>query len=99
MPAQKLSVGDFGDDVAQLHTKLTQSGVTIAPEEIKRKFFGPSTRAAVSELQSANNVEVTGHADEATHVVLASAATPSAQTVVTSRPNNQATQIIPERVP
>src|SRR6478752_160846 len=73
MPAPKLSVGDFGEEVAQLHQNLTQSGFSVSPEEVKRKFFGPSTRAAVSELQSANNMEATGHADELIHAVLANA--------------------------
>lgn len=70
MPAPKLSVGDVGDDVALLHENLTRSGFSVSPEEVKRKFFGPSTRAAVTDLQNAASVEVTGHVDDVTHAVL-----------------------------
>src|SRR5262249_17827704 len=83
MPAPKLSVGDVGDDVAQLHQKLGRSGLNVSPEEIKRKFFGPSTRAAVADLQRATNVEVTGHVDDATHALLTDS--PSPPLTATSR--------------
>jgi hypothetical protein len=77
MPASKLSVGDVGDDVAQLHQKLTRSNFTVSSEEVKRKFFGPSTRAAVADLQRASSVDVTGHVDDTTHAVLIRAAATS----------------------
>ena len=98
MPSQKLSVGDVGDDVAQLHQNLARSGFSVSPEEVKRKFFGPSTRAAVSELQSANLVEATGHIDDATHAVLRIPSQPPSTGASTTAPD-VVSRIATERIP
>src|SRR5690349_8770377 len=74
MAGQKLTVGDIGDEVSRLHEDLKRSGFEVSPEEVKRKFFGPATRAAVAECQRCNQVEVTGHVDTATAAILAGAA-------------------------
>src|SRR5262249_4645269 len=55
-----LSVGAIGDDVGDLQRKLQTVGLEIRRSEIQRKFFGPSTRAAVTTLQKANGLQPTG---------------------------------------
>jgi len=57
MESGKLSIGDFGDDVARLHERLALHGVEISAEESKRKFFGPSTREAVGEFQKVGGID------------------------------------------
>lgn len=83
MAGPKLTVGDFGDEVARLHENLARSGFEVPAAEVKRRFFGPATRAAVAECQSCNQVEVTGHLDEATAAALGAstvaAASPTAR--------------------
>ena len=61
MPTTHIGVGDFGDDVAQLHESLAAHGFAVPEEERKRKFFGPTTRAAVVKFQTAGGLEPTGH--------------------------------------
>ena len=46
-----LKLDSVGDDVAQLHEQLGTIGFPIAPDEGKRKLFGPTTEQAVSGLQ------------------------------------------------
>jgi len=59
MESGKLSIGDFGDDVARLHERLALHGVEISAEESKRRFFGPSTREAVGEFQKTQGIDPT----------------------------------------
>jgi hypothetical protein len=70
MSTEKLNVGDFGDKIARLHATLKGQAFEISTEEIKRKFFGPSTREAVCESQKRYGLEVTGEVDEATAATL-----------------------------
>ena len=79
MAGSKLTVGDFGDEVARLHENLARSGFEVPAAEVKRRFFGPATRAAVAECQSCNQVEVTGYLDEATAAVLSAARSGASQ--------------------
>src|SRR5438094_464090 len=86
MASPILNVGDFGDKVASLHEKLSKQGFDVSPEEVKRRFFGPATRAAVSECQSCNRLEVTGHVDEATAAVLSGATGSGSPSLATMAP-------------
>src|SRR5215472_16088993 len=92
MGQSNLWVGLFGDAVSVLHGKLTRAGVNVPESEVKRQFFGPGTRAAVQQIQSAQGLPATGEVDLSTHAVLtgtASAASPaaaSATPVVSSIP-------------
>jgi peptidoglycan hydrolase-like protein with peptidoglycan-binding domain len=70
MNSIRLDVGDFGEAVARVHTSLKQHGFQIAPEEEKRKFFGPSTGEAVRACQKQHRLQVTGVVDAATHAAL-----------------------------
>lgn len=60
MELSKLSIGDSGDEVTRLHERLALHGVEVSPEEQKRKFFGPSTRAGVADVQKAQGIDSTG---------------------------------------
>ncbi len=57
MPNSRLSVGDLGEEVVHLHNRLAASGLAVAPEELKRRFFGPSTRDAVGEFQKIHGID------------------------------------------
>ena len=57
MSSGMLAVGDFGDDVGRLHDRLSRLGVKVSVEERKRRFFGPSTREAVGELQKTHGID------------------------------------------
>lgn len=57
MSAEKLNVGDFGDDVTHLHENLKKHGFDVSAEEVKRKFFGPTTREAVGEFQKVHGID------------------------------------------
>src|SRR5262245_12415628 len=70
MGTSKLNVGDFGSDVSQLHEKLKSRGFTVSDEEVKRKFYGPSTRDAVRACQTCHGLETTGEFNESTASVL-----------------------------
>jgi peptidoglycan hydrolase-like protein with peptidoglycan-binding domain len=72
MESGKLSIGDFGDDVTRLHETLNSQGLEASPEEVKRKFFGPSTREAVGEFQKANGIDPTGEICNKTAALLSS---------------------------
>jgi len=72
MELSKLSVGDSGEEVSGLHEKLALHGVEVSPEEQKRKFFGPSTRAALAEVQKAQGLETTGEVNKETAKILIS---------------------------
>ncbi len=78
MKAAKLTVGDYGDDVARLHEDLMRGGFNVPAEEAKRKFFGPATREAVSDYQRRHGLEVTGEVGATTAAAL-SAATPTSR--------------------
>lgn len=62
----RLDVGDIGEEVTRLHENLKKNGFEISHEEVKRKFFGPSTRAAVQACQKKHGLSVTGCVDEQT---------------------------------
>ena len=57
MNSQKLNIGDFGDEVANLHNNLKKHGLNVSAAEIKRKFFGPSTREVVGEFQKIHGID------------------------------------------
>lgn len=71
MGTDRLNVGDFGDDVARLQADLKKCGYKVSAEEIKRKFFGPTTREAVGEFQKAHSIEPSFEVCEATASLLA----------------------------
>src|SRR5690348_14702257 len=77
MGQSNLSVGLFGDKVSELHDKLTRAGVDVPQSELKRQFYGPGTRAAVQQIQSAQGLPATGEVDPSTHAVLTGAASPT----------------------
>jgi peptidoglycan hydrolase-like protein with peptidoglycan-binding domain len=84
MANPNLSVGLFGDDVANLHDVLTRAGIDVPASELARQFFGPGTRQAVQRLQQKQALPVTGEVDAATQAVLGTgravvAITPSSQ--------------------
>lgn len=70
MSTSKLTVGDFGDEVARLQEKLKARGFEVSTEEVKRKFYGPATRDAVRERQKSHKIEVTGILDPKTVAAL-----------------------------
>src|SRR5438270_549400 len=72
MEIAKLKVGDSGDDVARLHETLARHGVEVSPEEQKRRLFGPSTRAAVADVQRSQGIESTGEVNKETAKALVS---------------------------
>jgi putative peptidoglycan binding protein len=53
MAEPNLSVGFFGNDVANLHKALARAGIDVLASEAAREFFGPITRQAVCEYQKA----------------------------------------------
>jgi hypothetical protein len=66
MSGPRLRVGDFGDEVARLQESLQERGLTLSPDEQKRKFFGPTTREAVGKFQAASGIDPTYDVCEAT---------------------------------
>jgi peptidoglycan hydrolase-like protein with peptidoglycan-binding domain len=70
MAGLNLSVGTFGDEVKDLHRKLTEHGFDISPAEVERKFFGPATREAVRECQKEHGLPATGVVDETTNAAI-----------------------------
>jgi phospholipase C len=70
MRTTKLHVGDFGDDVSNLHAKLKEHGLVVSSDETQRKFFGPSTRAAVWDFQKRQGIELNGKVDHETLALL-----------------------------
>ncbi len=71
MSFKKLNIGDFGDDVANLHERLKKHGFSVTSEEVKRKFFGPKTREAVGEFQKINRIDPSYEVCEKTLSLLA----------------------------
>jgi peptidoglycan hydrolase-like protein with peptidoglycan-binding domain len=78
MSSEKLNVGDFGDDVTHLHENLKKHGFDVSAEEVKRKFFGPTTREAVGEFQKVHGI------DPSCEVCMATAARLEAQPIATA---------------
>src|SRR6266700_3883593 len=76
MASKKLNVGDFGDEVVRLHEDLKKGGIDVPTSETKRKFFGPATREAISELQKKYGLNPTGEVDSVTAAVLSGTSTP-----------------------
>lgn len=66
MPAIRLSIGTYGDDVETLHRQLKEHGFDVPPSEVDRKFFGPGTREAVRTYQQRNGLKITGILDPET---------------------------------
>ncbi|MGH3297553.1 MAG: peptidoglycan-binding domain-containing protein, partial [Trebonia sp.] len=85
-----LSVGTFGEPVAQLHAALAEGGYQLPPAEVARRFFGPGTLAAVRAVQRARGLTVTGMVDSATQAAVtalrASQAPPEAAGSVRRQP-------------
>ena len=74
MSTAKLHVGEIGDAVARLHQTLAQHGLAVAPQELKRRFFGPSTRDAVIAFQKRNTLDASGAIDAPTAAAFSAAA-------------------------
>ena len=55
-----------GPSVAALQEALTLLEFTITPAEKTAQLYGPSTRQAVRQFQTARQLPVTGVVDEAT---------------------------------
>lgn len=92
MPVANISVGAFGDEVRNLHSRLRQHGFDLPAAEVDRQFFGPGTREAVCNFQRQFGLKVTGTVDVPTTVALqgpsvAGAGQPS-QRAASSPPTN-----------
>jgi phospholipase C len=90
MAAASLHLGAFGDDVARLHQALTQRGLAVSSDEVKRRFFGPSTRAALIDFQRKQRHDTTGTLDDKTAAALSGPPPPApaalkARSVATTR--------------
>ncbi|MBK9316766.1 MAG: peptidoglycan-binding protein [Acidobacteria bacterium] len=72
MELPRLKVGDSGDEVARLQDRLELHGMEVSPEERKRRFFGPSTREAISGFQKAHGIDQSCEVCEKTAVLLLS---------------------------
>jgi hypothetical protein len=70
MPTQNLSVGSFGDEVRDLHSKLRHHGLDLPGGEVERGFFGPATREAVRQCQREHGLKMTGVVDPTTYAAL-----------------------------
>lgn len=62
--------GSTGVDVARLHRVLAASGLSVEGAEVARRAFGPSTLAALHELQRRRGLPVVDEIDETTLSVL-----------------------------
>lgn len=82
----RLDVGEFGEDVAELHSKLIKHGFEIPKAELERKFFGPATREAVRAYQKEHGLPDTGTVDIATYNALESAVATRAHSSETAQP-------------
>ena len=60
MKTTKLTLGDRGKKVEQLHRILELNGFRVAENESKRKFFGPSTKKLIKKLQAKLELPITG---------------------------------------
>jgi peptidoglycan hydrolase-like protein with peptidoglycan-binding domain len=97
MPTDKLTTGDSGSKVADLHVQLQNSGAAVSSEEVKRTLFGPSTAEAVNAVQKQNGLPGTGVVDQATSAILnlgSSVKAPSGG-FATPNPNTPATPSSP----
>jgi glycosidase len=65
-----LSVGVFGEKVAELHRRLLGRGFSIPNSEVERTFFGPATREALREFQCKQGLKITGILDKATNAAI-----------------------------
>ena len=52
-------MSDRGADVSELHQRLLEAGETVAADDLRDSFFGPSTRTAVLDFQ-ASHLDATG---------------------------------------
>ena len=77
MPLIRLGTGDFGPDVARVHDALAQRGLEVSPDERKRNFFGPTTRAAVGKFQAEHGIAPTCEVCDSTAARLAMAPAPA----------------------
>ena len=59
-----------GNSIKLLHEKLMSLGYVINDDEIKKKFFGDSTKQAIEQLQSKHGLIVSGISDESTAMLL-----------------------------
>src|SRR5687768_12035951 len=84
----RLDVGEFGEGVAELHSKLLRHGYQIPATELERKFFGPATREAVRACQNEHGLPDTGTVDTATVRVLEVAVASRAHSSVTAKPEH-----------
>jgi glycosidase len=84
MAKLQLAVGALGEEVKNLHRRLTAIGLNIPPSEIDRAFFGPATRYAVLEWQQKLGLPVTGIVDERTSASLDAA--PQSDSLVPQSP-------------
>ena len=66
MDSGKFSTGDTGSEVERLQMALVTLGQTVSPHEIKRRFFGPTTREAVMAIQKRHGLPPTGQVNSAT---------------------------------
>src|SRR5580704_16640777 len=63
-------VGSRGGEVRRLQRALVASGATIDPRERVGELFGPSTLAALHDLQRKHGLTLTSELDEPTVAVL-----------------------------
>ena len=60
LDARPLAPGSHGDDVRHLHARLLDRDIAVAPGELSTGLYGPSTRAAVLQLQRDRELPATG---------------------------------------
>jgi peptidoglycan hydrolase-like protein with peptidoglycan-binding domain len=70
MPEAPLAVGAYGGNVAQFQNALLRLGFSLPESEIRRSFFGPTTRQAVQQLQLSHGLPVSGEVDGNTAAAL-----------------------------
>jgi hypothetical protein len=103
MPSPPLAAGDIGGDVARLHENLKLHGLKVSPEEQRRKFFGPSTREAVTAFQKTRGVKATGEVGPTTVAAIDTAVpttkAPDLSARVNIVPGPASTGVVPTAVP
>lgn len=90
MKDPSLEAGAHGEAVSSLQVALRQAGYRIPQGEAARKFFGPGTRAAITQYQQDQSLPVNGRADPATMASL-TALSPPPETAAT--PGTRATPL------